>query len=257
MTRLIVCASGKGGVGKTSLVSNLATALSDLGQDVIAVDANLTTPNLGLHLGIPLASNTLHDVLKGETRIRDATYPHPLGFNIIPASMNVNDLKNVDVGRLPEVTLNLIGKPDYVILDCAAGLGREAISAVDAANEVLIITNPDLPSVADALKMVKIAESQGKQVLGTVVNRVKGKWHELTRKEIEEMVGTQVLVEIPEDRNVSMSIAAKTPVVNYDPHSPASIEIRRLAHMFVGLPFNVKKPRSFRLLERLIGWLTR
>jgi len=235
MTRLIVCASGKGGVGKTSLVSNLATALSDLGQDVVAVDANLTTPNLGLHLGMPLASNTLHDVLKGETRIRDATYPHPLGFNIIPASMNVNDLKNVDVGRLPEVTLNLIGKPDYVILDCAAGLGREAISAVEAANEVLIITNPDLPSVADALKMAKIAESQGKQVLGTVVNRVKGKWHELTRKEIEEI----------------------TPVVNYDPNSPASIEIRKLAHMFVGLPFNVKKPRSFRLLERLIGWLTR
>jgi len=120
-----------------------------------------------------------------------------------------------------------------------------------------IITNPDLPSVADALKMAKIAESQGKQVLGTVVNRVKGKWHELTRKEIEEMVGATVLVEIPEDRNVSMSIAAKTPVVNYDPNSPASIEIRKLAHMFVGLPFNVKKPRSFRLLERLIGWLTR
>lgn len=256
MTRLITVIGGKGGVGKTTLASNLATALSDLGQNVVAIDANLTTPNLGLHLGLPLAPKTLQDILRGEAKIREATYPHPLGFSIIPASMNINDLQNVDVGRLPEVTLNLIGKADYVIMDCAAGLGREAVSAIEAATEVLIITNPDLPSVADALRTIKIAESQGKKVLGAVVNKVKGKWYELTRKEIEEMLGMPVLVEIPEDKNVSRSIAIKTPVVNYNPDSPASIEVRRLAHQLVGLPFKYKKPRSFRLLERLISWLT-
>lgn len=84
MTRVIVCTSGKGGVGKTSLVSNLAVALTELRQNVIAIDANLTTPNLGLHLGMHLAPRTLHDVLKGETQLNNAIYPHPLGFKILP-----------------------------------------------------------------------------------------------------------------------------------------------------------------------------
>ncbi|HKZ45122.1 MAG TPA: cell division ATPase MinD [archaeon] len=255
MTRLITIIGGKGGVGKTTLTSNLTTALTNLGQNVIAVDANLTTPNLGLHLGLPLTSKNLQDVLRGEAKIREATYSHPLGFSVMPASMNINDLKNVDVGRLPEVTLNLIGRADYVIMDCAAGLGREAVSAIEAATEVLIITNPDLPSVADALKTVRIAESQGKKIVGVVVNKVSGKWHELTRREIEEMLGAPVLVEIPEDKNVSKSIATKNPIVNRNPNSPASVEVRRLAHQLVGVPFKYSKPRSYRLLDRMVNWI--
>jgi septum site-determining protein MinD len=256
MTRVIVCASGKGGVGKTTLVSNLAANLTELGQQVIAIDANLTTPNLGLHLGLHLAPRTLHDVLRGDVKIKNATYIHPLGFGVIPASMNLNDLKDVDVGRLPEVTLNLLGKADYVILDCAAGLGREAISALSASTEVLVVTNPDLPSVADALKTVRVARGTGKSITGVVVNRIKGREHELTKSEIEEMLEAPVLAEIPEDKNVSKSIANKTPLVNFNPDSPASIEIRRLAHFLCGKPFKYKGPKNFRILDRLVGWMT-
>jgi len=256
MTRVIVCASGKGGVGKTTLVSNLATTLTNLGERVIAIDANLTTPNLGLHLGYHLAPKTLHDVLRGETKIKNATYIHPLGFSIIPASMSINDLKDVDVGRLPEVTLNLLGKADYVILDCAAGLGREAVSALSASTEVLVVTNPDLPSVADALKTVRIAKGSGKTVTGVVVNRVRNREHELTKKEIEEMLDVPVLVEIPEDKNVSKSIASKSPLVSFNPDSPASLEIRKLAHLLCNKPFRPKIPRNFRILDRLVGWMT-
>jgi len=256
MTRVIVCTSGKGGVGKTTLVSNLAANLTELGQQVIVVDANLTTPNLGLHLGLHLAPNTLHDVLRGDVKIKNATYIHPLGFGVIPASMNLNDLKDVDVGRLPEVTLNLLGKADYVILDCAAGLGREAASAISASTEVLIVTNPDLPSVADALKTIKIAKDTGKSITGIVVNRVKGKEHELKKAEIEEILEAPVLSEIPEDKNVSKSIARKIPLSSFSPDSPASVEIRRLSHLLCGKPFKHKEPKNFRILERLVGWMT-
>jgi septum site-determining protein MinD len=255
MTRVIVCTSGKGGVGKTALVSNLATALARLGEDVIAIDANLTTPNLGLHLGLHLAPKTLHHVLKGNSRLKNAIYPHPLGFKVLPSSMNINDLKGVDVGRLPEVTLNLLGKADYILLDSSAGLGREAISAIDAADEVLIVTNPDLPSVADALKVAKIAGESKKKVLGTVVNRIKGKRHELTRKEIENVVGLPVLAEIPEDKNVSKSIASKRPIVDLEPNSPAAVEIRRLAHVLCGKPFKYKKS-SLGIFSRLAKWMS-
>jgi len=255
MTRSIAVIGGKGGVGKTTLVSNLSTALTELGYEVTAMDANLTTPNLGLHLGMHLAPKTLHDVLKRKSKLKNTIYPHTLGFKLIPGSMSVNDLTGVDVGRLPEVTLNLLGKSDFVIMDCAAGLGREAVSAMEAADEILIITNPDLPSVADALKTMKLAQGLNKKITGVVVNRVGKKWHELNKGEIEDMLGMPVLVEIPEDKTVAKSIAVKRPVVDYDPFSPASMEIKRLAHELAGRPFKPKKRRTFKIMERLVNWM--
>jgi septum site-determining protein MinD len=247
--------SGKGGVGKTTLVSNLATALAELGQDVIAVDANLTTPNLGLHLGLHLAPKNLHHVLKGDSRLENAIYPHPLGFKVIPSSIDTNDLEGVDAGRLPEVTLNLLGKADYILLDSAAGLGREAISAINAANEILIVTNPDLPSVVDALKVARIAERNNKKILGVVINRIDEKRCFLSKNEIENFINLPVLAEIPEDKNVSKSIVIKNPLVNLDPNSPAAVEIRKLAHFLCEKPFKQKKGLGF--FRKIKKWISR
>lgn len=252
MTRIIVVTSGKGGVGKTSLVSNLATSLSQLGKNVLAVDCNLTTPNLGLHLGMHLAPNTLHNVLRGQSRIKNAIYPHPLGFKVMPASMSVEDLEGVDAGRLPELTLQLLGDYDYVLMDSAAGLGREALSSISAADEVLVITNPDMPSVSDALKTVKLAEAMKKKVDGVVLNRVKGKGHELTKEDVEEMIGYPVIAEIPDDKNVEKAIAAKNPVVAFEPGSPASVEFTRVAYFLSDFPFTPKYKPRLTLVQRLV-----
>lgn len=255
MTRLIILTSGKGGVGKTTLTSNLSTALSDLGEKVIAVDANLTTPNLGLQLGMHLAPNTLHDVLKGTSRLEDAIYPHPRGFKVIPASLGLNDLKGVDVGKLPEISLNLLGKADYIIMDCAAGLGREAISALSASDEAIIVTNPDLPSVTDALKILKVAQESDLKIVGTVVNRVKKNKYELTRNEIRGILGIPIIAEIPEDENVALSIAVKKSLVEFLPDSPAAVEIKRLAAHLTGRKFEPIHPESKNLIRRLVDWL--
>lgn len=258
MTRVIAIIGGKGGVGKTTITSNLATTLAQLGNEVIAIDANLTTPNLGLHTGYHLAPNNLHDVLKGEARIRNAMYAHPLGFKIIPGSMSVNDLENVDAGRLPEVTLNLIGKGDFILLDSAAGLGREAISSITAADEILVVTNPDVPSVSDALKIVNLAKRRNKKVIGVVVNRKKDKWHELKKEDIEEVLSVPVLAEIPEDKNLPMSITVKRPIVHLLPDSPASLEMKRLAHTLCNKEFTYKKPeRRYNLVQKLARWLVK
>ncbi|MEM5766312.1 MAG: cell division ATPase MinD [Candidatus Aenigmatarchaeota archaeon] len=257
MTRTILITSGKGGVGKTTLTSNLASALSLLGEDVVAVDTNLTTPNLGLYLGMHFAPVTLHDVLKGESKLKDAIYPHPFGFKIVPASMGVDDLTGADPSRLYEVVLDLIGKTNFILLDSAAGLGREATSALQATEEVLVITNPNLPSVADALKTVRLAERLEKKIIGVVANRVRKKEYELTKNEIEEMIGHPVLAQIPEDNNVAKAIFSKMPVVNYSPHSPAAMEFKRLACFLTGRPF-LERPRfHFTIIDKLVNWMTR
>jgi septum site-determining protein MinD len=253
MTRLIILTSGKGGVGKTTLSSNLATALADFGEDVIVMDANLTTPNLGLHLGMHLTSNTIHTVLKGESKLKDAIYPHPYGFKVIPAGLGLNDLKGVDVGRLPEISLNLIGKTDYVILDCAAGLGREAISALAASDEAIIVTNPDLPSVTDALKILNIAKQANVKIIGVVINRIKGQSSEITKDDIESFLKIPVIAEIPEDSEVALSIAAKKPLVRFSPNSPAAIQIKKLAAKLSGRKYQ-ESAKKKHLFGRFFGW---
>lgn len=251
MTRVIGILSGKGGVGKSTVTANLAHVLSELGEDVIAMDSNLTTPHLGLHLGMHLVPKTLHDALRGDTSIDNTIYFHPSGFRIIPASMNVNDLIGVDPGKLIEAVVKLTGKCDMLLLDAAPGLGREAISSISAADEILLVTNPDLSSVADALKTLKIAEGLNKKILGIVVNRITGGAHELSRQEIEDFLGMPILTEIPEDVRVNESIAVKTPVVSYRPNCPASVEIKRLAHTLTGREFEAKKAG---VIGRMFKW---
>ncbi len=230
MARAILIVSGKGGVGKTTLTSNLAAVLSKMGYDTAAIDANITTPHLGIHLGMHLAAKTLHDVLRGEEKVEKALYPHPLGFKVIPGSISLHSLKGLTYSRLTSIVLKLLSQFDFVLLDSAAGLGEETMAALDSVSEVLVITNPDLPSVTDALKTVKHAQNKNKKVIGVVVNRVKKMQHELTEKDIESIFGLPVIGSIPEDSSISKSIAKKTPVVHFDANSPASREIKKIAY---------------------------
>jgi len=256
MTRTIAVIGGKGGIGKTTLTSNLAYALTNLGEEVIAIDANMTTPNLGLHFGIPLSKKTLHDVLKGKTKLNRVIHPHPYGFKFIPSSISTDALKGVDAAKLENVTFNLTGRADYILLDCAAGLGREATSAIAAADEILVVTNPDMPSIADALKTADLARRMDKDVIGVVVNRHKGKRHEMNIGDIKELMELPVIAQIPEDVTVGESIAARQPIIDYAPESPAAVEIYRLAHKLVGRIFVYEAPRQG-MFERVMSWMGR
>lgn len=232
---MICILGGKGGIGKTTLVSNLGAALVDLGCNVLAVDSNLTTPNLGLHLGIPLYPKTMHDVLKGKANISEAIYRHPSGLRVIPAGLALDDLKGVDPRGLSTALLDVLGIVDIMLLDASAGLGREALAALESADELLLLTTPDLPSVTDALKASKLAQRVGAKPTGVIVNRILGKHHEMTRQEIHGMLDLPIVSEIPEDGNVPASIAARTPLVHYKPNSPASRAMKRLAAHVAGV----------------------
>lgn len=235
MTRIIAVASGKGGAGKTTVVSNLGIALAKRGKNVVVIDANLTTPNLGLHLGIPLFPITLHDVLKGKARIHEAIYNHETGLKIIPAGISMKDLRGVDARELSNSLLDLIGNTDIVLIDAAAGLGREALAAFESADEVLIVANPELTSVTDALKTIKMAGQLGTRVSGVVINKIGGTSFEMTKDEIMSMLDiSTVLAEIPEDKVVREAIAKRVPIVHYKPYTRPSQEINKLASRLLG-----------------------
>jgi len=237
MTRVISIVSGKGGVGKTMLAANLGIALSELGKSVTLIDGNITTANLSLHLGMPIFPVTLHDVLKGKSSILDAIYEHHTGVKIIPAGISLEDLKGTDIRDLPSLLTNLFGKEEIIIIDAAAGLGREALTAMESGDEVIFVTNPELPAVLDVLKAGKLSLQLGVKPLGCVVNRVTGKKHEMNEREISSLTDMEILAKIPEDENVKKAISEKLPVIKYKPNSPASVEIKKLARRLIGIDY--------------------
>lgn len=251
MTRIITIASGKGGVGKTTFVSNLAAALAGFKKSVITVDGNLTTANLGIHLGIPLYPVTLQDVLNGKARLNDALYYHPSGFTVLPADISLRKLRLADSRELVDVFYKLVGSCDFILVDSAAGLGKEALSALEAADETIIVTNPELPALTDALKLRNLAEKYGTHSLGVVVNRVRGKKHEFSLQAVEDFLETPLLGKVPEDAEVSKALSKKQPVVNHSPYSPASQHIMSIAARLIGEDYRPRTGAAY----RLFSWL--
>ena len=107
MGKVITVSSGKGGVGKTVSSINLAIALNNLGKNVILVDANLTTPNVGLNLGAPIVPISLNHVLNGKNKTREAIYEHHSGTKILPASLSLEALKNIKTTNFKKIIREL------------------------------------------------------------------------------------------------------------------------------------------------------
>ncbi len=240
MPKLITITSGKGGVGKTTTAINLGAALNSFGKDVVVLDANLTTPNIGLHLGAPLVPVSLNHVLSGKANVVDAIYEHESGTKIVPSSLSVKELRSINHNRLKEVGKKLKKIADYVIYDSAAGLGDEAIAAIESGDEMVIVTNPEIPAVTDALKASKVIEQMGKKIRGVIVTRVKGSKHEMPVANIKEMLELPILGVVPEDDKVQEALVMKDAVMHTHPNSKVARAYKKIAAKIAGISYKEK-----------------
>ncbi len=234
MTRVITITSGKGGVGKTTSAINIGAALNYFGKEVIVVDANLTTPNIGLHLGAPIVPVSLNHVLLGKAKISDALYEHESGLKIIPSSLSIKELRQLNHDKLKDVSKKLKKMADFVIFDSAAGLGDEAVAALEAGDDVIIVTNPEIPAVTDALKTSKLVEQLGGDVIGVIVTRVNGNKSQMPISNVEDMLELPIIGIIPEDKNVLKSVVMKNALVYTHPRSKASKAYKKVAARLIG-----------------------
>ena len=234
MGKVYVVISGKGGVGKTTSTINLGFAVNELGKEVIIVDANLTTPNIGLHLGSPIVPITLNHVINNRAKVEEAIYEHESGAKILPASLAIGELKSIDHEKLPDVTKKLRKLADHIFLDSSAGLGQEAQSAIRAADEVIIITNPEISAVTDALKTIKLAEQMNKNVIGVIVTRHQDKDWEMDLGTIKDMLEVPILGIIPEDEAVKESQRIKNAVIYTHPKSKSAKAYRKIGRRLMG-----------------------
>jgi len=256
MKKIIVITSGKGGVGKTTTSINLGAAINYFGGEVLLIDANLSTPNIGIHLNSPEVPINLNHVLAKKADVAEAIYEHESGLKILPSSLSIKELSKIKPDKLKNFKEDFKDLADYIIVDSAAGLGIEARSAIELADELILVTNPEITAIADALKTIKLAEQMKKEIRGIIITRVRRNKTEMRPETVKEMLEIPILGSIPEDITIQKSLNDRDAVIHTDPKSKSARAYKEIAAKLIGAEYNSDKDKE-RIIKRILRKLRR
>ncbi|MEN6443690.1 MAG: cell division ATPase MinD [Methanoregula sp.] len=255
MVKVYTIASGKGGTGKTTVSVNLGTMLAQLGKETYLMDADIGMANVGLILGLQDAPVTLHEILAGKGNINDAIYEGPAGLKVIPSGISLQGFQQADPDKIRDVMSEIIKRCEFLLIDAPAGISKDGVVPLAVADEVILVVNPELSSIVDALKTKILTEVVGGHVLGSIINRVDQDKTDIITKKMEKVLGVKVIGIIPEDTNVRRAASAKTPIVIKYPDSPASKAIRHIASDLIGVSY--KEEQTVQAKEGFIDRFTK
>lgn len=216
----------KGGVGKTTVASSLAASLvNHFGKKVLLIDGNYSAPNVGVHMDIIDPKVTIHHVLDGKAKIRDAVH-NRFGVDVIPGSYSyptrVNSLKLKD-------KINYIKEDyDFVIVDSSPNLHEEMLSTMLACDQLFVVSTPDYPTLSCSIRAAQIAKQRGKNIAGIIVNKIRDPKHEVNLNEIEEALEIPVVAKIPDEKLHTKALFLRIPASVYDRKSKFGKEIINL-----------------------------
>ena len=161
----------------------------------------------------------------------------------MPSGLSLQSYRRVDPEKLKEIIEPLKRQFDFILLDAPAGVDRTVLSALNACEEVLIVTEPTSPAVADAFKTKMIAQRLGKKPIGIVINFVRGEKGEITDIDIIKMLELPVFGKIPDDTDVRRSFMQEKvqPILLWKPQARAAIAMRAAALKMAGLQLSEKE----------------
>ena len=241
MGKVIGVISLKGGVGKTSVILALGSAIAGFDKKVLLIDGNFSAPNLGLHLNIINPEITLHHVLNRTANFKDATYECG-NLHVIPAS--IFERININPLDLKKRIKTLKNKYDFILIDSSPSLNEETQAVMLASDGLLVVTTPDYPTLSSTLKAIKLAKQRGATIDGLILNKVHNKNFELSLADIEETAEIPVMAVIPHDINILRALSEFTPSTSYKPKSKGSIEYKKLAATLIGEKYKPHKLRN-------------
>ena len=242
--RIVTITSGKGGVGKTTTTGNLAVALAKLGKRVVCLDLDIGLRSLDLILG--LESHIVYDimdVIEGRVRWQQALVrtARAEGLFLLPASQ-WREKSDLTAEQLRKLCQDLSADFDFVLLDCPAGIEEGFKNAIAPANEIIIVTTPDVPAVRGADRVVGILESIRKPSPSLILNRVQDipvqQGYVLETPDVLEILGIELIGLVPEDPTVIINTSMGVPAV-LAKRSDAGAAFTRIARRLAGeqIPF--------------------
>lgn len=234
---IISFVSIKGGVGKTTLALETASALAnDFGKKVLLVDANFSAPNIALYLDMK-NDLTLHDVLGDREGLHAAIY-EAYGMDIVPSSMYFND--KIDSFKLKKVLEKYKSRYDFIIIDSSPHYS-EMLPAITAADKIFVVTTPDRVTLHTSLKAAKVAKQNNANIEGVIINKIKDSKYEFDLKDIENIIELPVVARVKDHKKIIEAGHFKVPITIYDSLNDISKEVKRLARALVG----AKEKRGF------------
>ena len=260
----VAVASGKGGVGKTNVTVNLATALAQRGLRTVVLDADIGTANADVLCGID-PSLTLESVIRGTHSLEEVMVPGPGGFELIPGASGCGAIADLTPSRRDAVVHQLAAleaRTDILLIDLAAGIGDEVMGFASAADAVMIVATPEPTSVTDAYALIKSMRRRDPNrppellINGADTTEEGREVHARMDRACRHFLdfGLPLAGIIPRDDAVRRAVRERLPFVLGSPASPAGIAVKRLAARLAGSPArDSHEPPRF--LGRLIRWI--
>ena len=248
--QVIAIASGKGGVGKTNIVANLAIALQRRGKRVVVIDADLGLANLDTLLGLnPHA--TLRQVLRGECSIKEALVEGPAGIRIVPASSGYEDLTHLSDGQrltLLDQVDSLDGDFDVLLIDTGAGISANVCFFATAAQETLVVVTPEPTALTDAYALIKVLSTRyAEHHFSVLVNMARSEFDarktftQLTRvAERFLQVNLRWAGYVPYDPEVPEAVRRQQAVIDLAPATQATRALDGLAERLCATPSHAR-----------------
>jgi len=237
--QVIAVTGGKGGVGKTTVAINLASAMSASGKRVLLLDGDLGLANVDVLLGLT-PKNTLAQVIDGTCSLEEAVVEAESGFHVVPGASGIARLANMSAQEhlhIVQAFSNLARRLDVMIVDTAAGIAHSVIQFSQAAQSVLVIVCDEPASITDAYALIKVLSRQhGVRTFQVLSNQCGKPGDGLSLfKKLERVTNRFLDVvleyagEVPEDRQLKRAIREQRPVIDAYPVSPAAQAFKKLA----------------------------
>jgi len=256
-------ASGKGGVGKSNIATNLAVCMRKLGKRVVIIDADFGLANIEILLGIQ-PKNTVADVLNGTTDIETALTKGPLDILFLSGGtgmLNLSDLSDKQLAQLTAGFIKLDDMADCIIIDTRAGLSNAVVDFIKAADETVIITTPDPTAMADAYALIKSIRNTAPFIteLKLVVNCADSnaeaeEVYEKLSSVCERFLGIKLvpLGTIPYDTYLARAVRRQMPVTLAYPTADSSQSIHDIASTLLNIT-TPKRNSIYAFVLKLIG----
>lgn len=260
---VLTITSGKGGVGKTTTTANLGTALAQLGQKVAVIDADIGLRNLDVVMGLEKRIvYDIVDVVEGRCRIRqalikDKRFPE---LYLLPAAQT-RDKSAINPAQMRLLCEHLKTEFDFVIIDCPAGIEQGFKNAIAGADQVIIVTTPEVSAVRDADRVIGLVESVGLPSPRLILNRIRPelvkRGEMMTQDDVIEILAVELIGVVPDDESIVISTNRGEAAVS-DRGSRAGQAYTHIARRILGedVPFMVLDAEGGwfdRVLKRLGG----